>query len=212
MTITKIKRIAKTNRYHVYVDEKWYGIFLDETLVTYKIKTDAEFEENVLDKIKFENDKKLSFDMAVSYMEKYMVTEKGVKDYLKKKNFDDITIKAAIEKLHSYNMINDQRFAKEYFDSLSKSQGKNTIINKLRQKGISKEIIEELVENIDEESQIENATNLAKKFVKNRDKSAKTKQKCLAHLVYKGYDYSVAQKATRDAIDCEDEGENDDWV
>lgn len=212
MTITKIKQIAKTNRYHVYVDEKWYGIFLDETLASYKIKTGDDFDESALEKIKFENDKKLSFDMAVSYMEKYMVTEKGVKDYLRKKNFAEQTIKATVEKLHSYNLINDERFAEEYFSSMSKSQGKNTIINKLRQKGISKEIIDSLIENIDEDDQFENAIALAKKFVKNRDNSAKTKQKCLAHLVYKGYDYPVALRATKEAIDFENEGENDDWI
>ena len=115
MIITKIKRIAKTNRYHVYADDKWYGIFLDETLAVYKIKTGDDFEENVLEKIKFENDKKLSFDMAVSYMEKYMVTEKGVKDYLRKKSFSEQSIKSTIEKLHSYNMINDERFAKSRY-------------------------------------------------------------------------------------------------
>ena len=212
MIITKIKQIAKTNRYHIYADDKWFGIFLDETLAFHKIKTGDDFEESVLEKIKFENDKKLSFDMAVSYMEKYIVTEKGVKDYLRKKNFSEQTIKSTIEKLHSYNLINDERFAKEYFASMSKSQGKNNIINKLRLKGISKEIIDELLENIDEDSQIENAIALAKKFVKNREKSAKTKQKCLAHLVYKGYDYPVALKATKEAIDFENEGENDDWI
>lgn len=212
MTITKIKQIAKTNRYHVYVDDKWYGIFLDETLAICKIKTGDDFDNTTLDKIKLENDKKLSFDMAVSYMEKYMVTEKGVKDYLRKKSFSEQSIDSTIEKLHSYNLINDERFAQEYFSSMSKSQGKNTIINKLRQKGISKEIVDELVENIDEESQIESAIILAKKFVKNRDNSAKTKQKCLAHLVYKGYDYPVALRATKEAIDLENEGENDDWI
>ena len=64
---------------------------------------------------------------------------------------------------------------------------------------------------MDEEKQIEQATILAQKFVKNREKSPKTKQKCLAHLIYKGYDYSVALKACKNITDlCE--GENDDWI
>lgn len=212
MIITKIKQIAKTNRYHIYVDEIWYGVFLDETLAIYKLKTDQEIDEGILKTIKSENDKKLSFDMAVSYMEKYVVSEKGIRDYLKKKNFEDKIIQTTVEKLREYGFVDDEKFAKNYFESMSESQGKRTIVNKLRAKGISVEIINELIENIDEESQLTQAIKLAEKFVKNRDKSPKTKQKCLAHLIYKGYDYSVAQQATKTVTDYNYEGENDDWI
>lgn len=211
MTITKIKQIAKTNKYHLYVDDTWAGIFLDVTLAMSKWKTGQEIDEQEFRQVKSENDRKLSFDMAVSYMEKYVVSEKGIKDYLKKKTFDEKTIKQTIEKLKEYGYIDDEKFAQNYFDSLSENKGKRAIANKLRSKGISSEIIENLMENVDEEKQIEQATILAQKFVKNREKSPKTKQKCLAHLIYKGYDYSVALKACKNITDlCE--GENDDWI
>ena len=48
------------------------------------------------------------------------------------------------------------------------------------------------LENVEEDDEIEKATALAEKFVKNRQIDAKIKQKCLAHLIYNGYDYSVA--------------------
>ena len=85
MTITKIKRIASTNRFHVYADEQWCGIFLDEILALYHFKTGMEIDEDEFKEIKLENDEKVSFDMAASYLEKYVVSEKGLKDYLKKK-------------------------------------------------------------------------------------------------------------------------------
>ena len=212
MTITKIKRIAKTNRYHIYVDDRWFGIFLDETLATHKLKTNDEIDDQDLKEIKEENDRKLSFDMAVTYLEKYVVSEKGIKDYLKKKGFDDKTIKKTITKLGEYGYVDDEKFAKNYFESLSSSQGKNVIVSKLRAKGISKEIVDELIENVDEEKQLEQAILLAKRFLKNREKSPKTKQKCLAHLIYKGYDYNVALEATKQATDITYEGENNDWI
>ncbi|MBR1890723.1 MAG: RecX family transcriptional regulator [Clostridia bacterium] len=212
MIITKIKQIARTNRYHIYLDDQWFGIFMDETLAMNKLKTGQEIDKDEIEQIKRENDKKLSFDMAVSYMEKYVVSSKGIKDYLKKKGFDDLTIANTIEKLEEYGYVNDEKFAENYFDSLSASQGKNVIANKLRTKGISKQIIDDLMQKIDEDTQLENAIVLAKKFVKNREKTAKTKQKCIAHLIYKGYDYSVAQKATNVVTDITYEGENDDWI
>lgn len=210
MIITKIKRIGSTSRFHVYVDEEWVGVFLDEILVLYHFKTDMEIEESEFKKIKFENDKKVAFDMAVSYVEKYVVSEKGIRDYLKKKNFDDSTIKNTIEKLKEYNFVDDRKFAQNYFESLSASKGKRVIVNKLKEKGISLEIINEIIENVNDEDEIEKAVVVAKKFVKNRQNDTKCKQKCLAHLIYKGYDYNVAQQATNYAL--EDKGESDDWI
>lgn len=209
MTITKIKRIANTNRFHVYVDDKWNGIFLDEILAVYGLKTGQELDDEEFAKIKSENDRKVAFDMATSYIEKYVVSEKGIKDYLKKKGFDFKVINATVDKLKDYGLVNDESFAKNYFETLSATKGKRAIASKLKQKGVSAEIVENLLENINEDDEIEKATALAEKFVKNRQIDAKIKQKCLAHLIYKGYDYDVAQKATKIAL--ENKGENDDW-
>ena len=210
MKITKIKRIASTSRYHVYTDEKYCGIFLDEILARYNLKTDVEYDEDNFKKIKAENDEKVSFDMAVGYLEKYRVSEKGIKDYLKKKGFEEKTIQETLKKLKDYNLINDEVFAREYFLTLSNSKGKIAIANKLREKGIKQEIINSLLENVDENEEIEKATALAEKFVKNRENTPKNKQKCLAHLVYKGYDFSVAQQATKNAFSNKGEN-NESW-
>lgn len=210
MKITKIKRIASTSRFHVYTDEKYCGIFLDEILARYNLKTDVEYDEEEFKKIKAENDKKVSFDMAVGYVEKYRVSERGIKDYLKKKGFEEKTIQEALKKLKDYNLINDEVFAREYFLTLSNSKGKIAIANKLREKGIKQEIINSLLENVDEDEEIERATTIAEKFVKNRENTPKNKQKCLAHLVYKGYDFSVAQQATKNAFSNKGEN-NESW-
>lgn len=209
MIITKIKRIGSTSRFHVYVDESFCGIFLDEIIARYKLKTAIEIDEAVFKDIKAENDERVAFDLGVSYLEKYNVTQKGVKDYLKKKGFDIKVIEKALDKMKDYGFVNDEAFAKNYFESMSSSKGKRAIANKLKEKGVASEIVEELLENVDEESQLEHACVLANKFVQNRQKDAKCKQKCIAHLIYKGYDYSVAQQAA--SIALKNLGEEYDW-
>lgn len=211
MIITKIKRIGNTNRFNVYTDEKYCGVFLDEILARYKLKTDLEIDDSDFKEIKKENDARVAFDMAVSYLEKYNVSQKGIKDYLKKKNFDQQTINSTIEKLQEYGLVDDEKFAKNYFESLSISKGKRAIANKLREKGISSEIIDELLENVEEDDELEKAIVLANKFVKNRQNDTKCVQKCLAHLIYKGYDYNVAQQATKIALKNR-EVYSDDWI
>lgn len=210
MFITKIKRIGSTSRFHVYADEKWAGIFLDEILAKYKLKTDGEIDEEVFKEIKTENDQRVSFDMAVSYLEKYVVSEKGLKEYLKKKGFADEVVLKTLDKLKEYGFVNDENFAKNYFETLSSSKGKRAIALKLRQKGVASEIIDEILQNVSEDDEFEKACVLASKFVKNRQKDTKTKQKCVAHLIYKGYDISVAQKATSHV--WQDAEEENDWL
>ncbi len=208
MVITEIKKTKNTMRYHLYVDDKFFGIFLDEILAKYALKTNQEIEKEELEDIKKENDGKLAFLMAVSYLEKYNVSKKGVKNYLKKKGIDKDAIDVAIIKLENYGYIDDRTFAKNYFETLCLNKGKRVIIQKLKEKGISEEIISELMENIDDEGEEERALMLANKFVKNREYNTKNKQKCLAHLIYKGYDYSVAQKVVNQIYT----GEVDDWI
>ncbi len=208
MQITKIKQIGNTNKYNLYVDERWFGIFFDEILAKYSIKTGQEVDEEEFLQIKNENDERVSFDMAVTYMEKYVASEKTVRDYLKKKNFSHFTIDKTIEKMRDYGFVDDEKFAKNYFDSMTASKGKRAIAFKLKQKGISAEIVDNLLENVDDEAELEKAIVIAEKFVKNRQNDAKCYQKCVAHLVQKGYDYSVAQQATKTAY----KGEKDDWI
>ena len=209
MVITEIKKTKNSTRYHLYVDDKFFGVFLDEILARCGLKTGQDIDESELKEIKKENDEKLAFLMAISYLEKYNVSEKGLKDYLKKNGMDKDAIMHACEKLQEYGYINDENFAKAYFESLKDNKGKRAIANKLKEKGISQEIIDELMQGVDEESEEERAYALTVKFAKNRENNLKNKQKCLAHLIYKGYDYSVAQKVTNKVFTKENE---DDWI
>ncbi len=208
MTITEIKKTTNSMRYKLYVDDEFTGFFIDEILAKYHLKTGQEIGEDEFKEIKKENDGKLAFDMALGYLEKYNVSGSGLKNYLKRKMLSQGAIDDACKKLKEYGYIDDRAFAKSYFESLTASHGKRAIIRKLKDKGVSSEVIDEVVSNIDDESEEENALALAKKFAKNRENNLKNKQKCLAHLIYKGYDYSVAQKVVNKLFT---EREIDDW-
>ena len=87
MQITEIKKSKQPMKYHLYIDDVFFGVFLDEMLAKYELKTGQEIDEDLLYSIKEENDEKLAFLMAVSYLEKYNVSTKGLKDYLYRKGF-----------------------------------------------------------------------------------------------------------------------------
>ena len=56
MTISENKKTKNISRYHLYVDDKFFGIFLDEILARYGLKTGQDIDESELKEIKKEND------------------------------------------------------------------------------------------------------------------------------------------------------------
>ena len=73
MRITEIKKSKQGLKYHHYVDGEFFGVFLDEILAKYNIKTGDEVDENFY-AVKKENDETLCFLTAVTYLEKYNVS------------------------------------------------------------------------------------------------------------------------------------------
>ena len=55
MRITEIKKSKQGLKYHLYVDGEFFGVFLDEILAKYNIKTGDEVDENFY-AVKKEND------------------------------------------------------------------------------------------------------------------------------------------------------------
>lgn len=77
-------------------------------------------------------------------------SEKEIRDYLRVKGVRDKgvlgqeVIEQIIDKLKQLNLINDLEFAKKWYESRSRKKGMRVIRLELIQKGISKDIIEQI--------------------------------------------------------------------
>ena len=131
-------------------------------------------------------------------------SEKEVRDYLKKKisNFKtgEELIDSIIEKLKKQRFLDDREFAKWWIEQRSKIKPKaiKFIIFELKQKGIDKDLIEEVLESKDLEiaSDFDKALNLAQKRIgryKNEE-SKKTYENMARFLASKGFDYDIIKK------------------
>ena len=72
-----------------------------------------------------------------------MRSKKEIKDYLKRKEYDDIDIKNTISRLEKNNLINNKEYARAYIiDRINLSNdGPNKIKKDLIHEGIEEEII-----------------------------------------------------------------------
>ncbi len=136
-------------------------------------------------------------------------SEKEVRDYFKIKNLklkiqkgeeiSELVIAVLISKLKEKGLVNDLEFAKAWTEARrkSKQKGIRAIKAELFQKGIDKEIIEEVVSSqsstISEEELARQALEKKMKHWKNLP-SVEFKKKAFEYLMRKGFEYDVVKE------------------
>lgn len=196
MRVTEIKKIGKGIRYSLYVDDEFFMAVESEILAKKGLKTGDEVSHEYLEELKLENSDYASFDRALGVLEKSMKTEKGIREYLYSKGYLKSSIDKAVNKLIEYGYIDDEVFAENYIRTYSHSKGKRKIKCELIQKGVADEIVDQKIEELfDEENEFETCYNLAKKYLKNKQKDAKTIQKAYAHLTSKGFNFDIIKRS-----------------
>lgn len=141
-------------------------------------------------------------------------SEKEIRDYLRQLSFkrklkdqgeiSSPIVQALIEKLKKKGLLNDLEFAKAWVDSRSKKKGLRAIKMELIKKGISREIIEEVLE-VSEGSQEETAGKLLEKKMrvwKNLPKM-EFKQKAIQFLMRRGFNYETSKQVIEKVLEKE---------
>lgn len=195
MKITAIKQQVKNeNRVSVFVDEKYsFSLTLDQ-LITEKLKKGLDLSESEVKSLKKKSaDGKLRI-RAIEWLCIRPRSEKELKDYLRKKNTESDYSQNLINEMTEKKYLSDENFAK-WFLELKKRQLKSQkeIVFLLRQKGVSRQIINHLLENND----VIDRENLKNLILKKRSKY-KDDTKLMSYLIRKGYSFSDVKEALAD--------------
>ena len=206
MLISKIKRQSKNSkRVSIFIDDEFKCGLYEDTVVKYNLSTGDEISEETLDAIinfdEYLYAKKASFDL-LSYR---LRSEKEIKDKLKLKKISLRTIEKTIKHLKELSLLNDEEFAKQLVleNISSKPKGKNLIRQKLFQKGISKRISEQVLEDvfksIDEKKIISELFEKYSKKVGSADIYEK-KRKIFSYLARKGFDFEIINEVIQEKL------------
>ena len=193
--ITKLERQKHDKtRVSVFVDEEYAFSCKDEIIVEFNIKKGMNVNELPLEKIKKEDD----FSRAYSYAYKSVLrsdkTEKQIFDALKKNEFEENIIEKVIERLKENDLINDIKYA-EYAVCAFRGTGKRGIIYKLKQRGLSDEIINLAIEKIDEDDQVKEACELIRKKTKQGEDKYKQNLRIKRYLLQRGFEWDTIDEA-----------------
>ncbi len=210
MKISKIEVQKNHNdRVSVFVDDEYYASMFLDTAVKYGIKKDCEIDEEDFKKYLVESEQNLAFNKAFNYMNTALKTSKQMRDYLKKKGYDESTVDNVIAKLKEYNYINDRTFAEAYVNSYKSKYGKNMLKTKLIEKGVGKNIIDEVLEDYESSNAVIDKL-LAKKIGKNQ-LTHEFVTKCIRFLSSRGFSYDEINSAIRRYKDDKQGEEGEDY-
>lgn len=197
--ITKIEVQKKDkSRVNIYVDDEFFCGLAMDTLVKHSLKVGDEIEAESFSNIVLESERIALFNKCLDYIGSSYKTTKQVRDYLRRKEYDDNMIKDTLEKLKEYRVLDDDNFARMYISTYKAKYGNNMLRKKLSEKGVSKSIIDEVLE--ENEVDYDVVYKLAIKKLGQKEPTYENMTKVMRFLAGRGFDFDTVNKVCKDIM------------
>ncbi len=198
MTITDIVEFDK-KRSKIYIDGEFAFLLYKGELRDFGIRKDNEISDEEYRIIVEQLIPKRATKRAMNLLLKKDYTESKLRDKLSEGLYPSEAIDAAIDYVKSYKYLDDDRFARDYISYHMDIRSRNRIIQDLVNKGIKKDILEPILDELydDENGDIEQ-DQIKKLLIKKHYEKGmdyKEKQKIMAFLVRRGYQIDSIKKA-----------------
>ena len=148
MEITKIQALTK-QKYRIFLDgESAFAVYKGE-LSRYHLEEGAVLPPEVYEELVNRVLKKRATLRAMHILERTDKTEAQLRRKLEESEYPKEAVESAIAYVTSYGYLDDRRYAEHYIEGKKQGKGKARLKMELVQKGISREIIEEVLESTD---------------------------------------------------------------
>lgn len=190
MKITAIKQQVKNpNRYSIFVDGRYSFSLSELALINSELKLNQELDKSEPAKLKEESDFDKAYNRVLNLLARRARSEWEIRDYLKRKKYDQDTIEKLLNKLSERRLVNDLAFAQAWVENrrLLKNMSKRRLKQELKTKRVNDEIIDEIM-GLDETNELEVLKELvAKKRTQTRYKD---NLKLMQYLSRQGFNYN----------------------
>ena len=209
MKITKLEKKKRLYLLETDQDQKIY--ITEDTIVRFFLSKDKEITEEQLKEIQTFAQKSYGKNLALYHLSFKQRTKKEVSDYLHNHEIDASIIPSILSELEVDNWINDQAYTRNMLDQnqLSGDKGPHILQQKLGQKGIEKQMLNQLIAEYDFS---EVAERVAKKMLMKYQAKLPhkaLKDKLTQNLMTKGFSYPRAQEAIA-ALEIESDHEQEE--
>lgn len=202
MIITKIEPQKNDKRVNVYLNGEFAFGLMMEIQYKYGLKEGMVIDQDFIKEVLLEEEQLKANNTALSYLTHRKRTEIEIIDKLKKKGFEENIIEKTLDYLKNYGLVDDLDYASSFARDKIKlnKQGPQRIKYELYRKGISQEIIEEILK---EDDEYPRALELAKKKLPSykNDNRDKIYRKLGGFLQRRGYSYDCVSRVLKELLE-----------
>ena len=194
--ITDIQKQKRNRtRVSIFIDGEFVCGLDEVAVLSARLKVGDEITADSLKSVMEKSELNSAFERAVGYLSRGARAKKEIKKYLSDKGYDKDIIEQTIDKLCAYHYIDDYMYAQSYIKSKSKKYGAYRLSAELRQKGIDKAVIDELLAETPEDGIVE----IAQKYL--RSHKTADKQKLKRFLAGRGFSWDSINSAVEKLSD-----------
>lgn len=199
MIITAVEPVNKS-RYRIYIDEQFAFVLYKGELSRYKLKEGMEIEEGFVELLKSEVLLKRAKSRALHILETAPRTEAELREKLLGDYPEDLA-DAAVSYVKSFGYINDKEYIRSFALARKNQKSKAEIKMLLSQKGLGREAVSEVLEEVyEEESELVAIQKILARRHFDPEGDLKEKQKIFAYLARKGFKWDDILAATQDFV------------
>ncbi|MBQ7796483.1 MAG: regulatory protein RecX [Lachnospiraceae bacterium] len=134
-------------------------------------------------------------EKAVYYLQFSGKTENELRKKLAEKEFSPASVDSAIEFVKKYRYLDDEDYARRFVEKNGNKKSRKQMIYELSQKGVSREILDLVFEDMDVDEATQILAILEKRKYPREGASREEKQKISAYLARKGFSYDAISSA-----------------
>jgi regulatory protein len=219
MVISKlVKQKRHPERVNLYVD----GVFIvglhRDVVIRFGLRKGDEISAQLIEKLKVTEEYSLARLKAFRLLKSRLRSEKELRSKLREKEFSQSVIEEVIENFRSLGLIDDEKFARAFIHDtlLKKASGRRLLQNQLTSKGISGEIVKNVLSDLLPEEEEESLLLRAAKSYTNRLRNSrkKTSEEKIRHrtvqfLLRRGFSLSQIIKTIKPLIQHNNSWGND---
>lgn len=204
MKVTGIE--AQKNNKHrvsVFVDNE-YAFSLDETdAFFHKIKPGREISQKEIENLTVEGNYTKARDKAMDILSRKSVSQKELEDKLYEKGFDKAVVFEVLQEMKNLGYVDDYEYANLFLEHCrTKMWGKKKIVYEMKMKGLSDDVISEVLCETDSFEDIDEAASLIlSKYGCEDLTDIKVKAKITRYFASRGFDFSFIDKCLKKAIE-----------
>ena len=206
MTVTAIESVTR-HKMRVSIDGEPAFVFTEKEIREWQLMEEMTLDTAMeRDLVKYVS--REAARMAMNLLVKRDYAEAELYKKLKDKGFSDYFAQQGIDYVNAYHYLDDARVARQMITARKGTTSRKMMMNKLRQKGLSDEVIQEAMETAEWTDDEGIVREIRRRFTSTEQimaLSEKDRQKFIQSLMRKGYGYSDVRYAIRHFEEAEEE-------